>query len=85
MTLNYVPKMLSSASVQQQHQQQQQPQQQNRLNGTRSQRLHRKIINIIIAMMMVYLGYCIEGKCRMRDNSQKETFNYYETRSKIFK
>lgn len=69
MTLNCVPKMLSSATIQHQHQQQQhqhrrqpQQQQQKHFNGTRSQCLHRKIINIIIAMMMVLLGYSIEGK-----------------------
>lgn len=64
--LNYVPKMLSSATVQHQ-----QPQQQKHFNGTRSKRLHCKIINIIIAVMMVLLGYCIEGKWRER---KRETF-----------
>lgn len=79
MTLNCVPKILSSATVQHRK-----PQQQKHFNGIR-QRLHRKIINIIIAVMMVLLGYCIEGKWNTNESDKvnslppknEETFNYW--------
>lgn len=45
--------------------QRQESQHQIYLNGhleVRSERLQREIINLIIAVMMVLLGYCIKGK-----------------------